>query len=91
MTSTKLFILGFIALILFILREPIRDTYRAYTLDVGQVWIYKAYRKNPFSTSVERRQRIIAVSENYVQYVENEIDTLSCSKRWFLLGSERVK
>ncbi len=58
------------------------------SLKVGQTWIWVLNQDNPFKVSKVYEQKIIGIKDDYVWYVENKKDTLSMSKRMFVLGAE---
>ena len=60
--------------------------YKQYQLGVGQTWIYTMNGDDPFKDESVYNQRVIAISSDYVQYIQNDRDTLSCSKSWFVVG-----
>lgn len=79
------------AICMAILHEPIIDTYEMYTLSVGDVWTYQANSDNPFSKSPVRVNRVIDLKGDYVLFVQNEEDTISTTRRWFIIGSKKYK
>lgn len=58
---------------------------------VGQEWHYIINKNNPYEKPIIKKQVVIGVANGYVQYIENDKDTLSCSVSWFKLGNERQK
>lgn len=63
------------------------NIYKESQLEVGQSWIYIINKDNVFKEKYTKNNRIIAISGDYVQYIENDDDTLSCTKMWFVSGS----
>lgn len=73
-------------LLSFVLLSCNQSDIDIYKLKVGQTWTYSTGGGNPFRDYITKDQKIIAISSGYVQYVENS-DTLSCSKKWFVIGN----
>ena len=60
-------------------------------IKVGQTWKVTIGKENPFRKPTIYYKRVIAIKGNYVKYVENNKDTLSDEKRWFLVLAELVE
>ena len=61
------------------------------SVKVGQEWNYVINKDNPYKRSIIKKRVVISVTNGYVQYIENNIDTFSCSKEWFVIGNELQK
>lgn len=61
------------------------------SLKVGQVWLWVANQNNPFEDKRYCYQRIISIKNGYVQYVENDTDTMSSRIGLFVVNISRVK
>ena len=60
-------------------------------IKVGQTWLVRVHEKNPYEEPIFFYRKVIAMQGDYVQYVENENDTLSDSKYWFLMNAVLVE
>jgi|TARA_R110000824_G_scaffold106610_1_gene251925 hypothetical protein len=61
---------------------------KEHSLKVGQTWIWASNKDNPFKSSEVYEQKIIGIKDGYVWYIQNKKDTLSMSKRMFVVGAE---
>lgn len=62
-----------------------------HKIKVGQTWKLVLGEKNPYEKPTFRYNRVIDIHGDYVQYIQDGKDTLSDSKRWFLISSELVE
>ena len=60
-------------------------------IKVGQTYKLVIGEKNPYRKPTFHYNRVIDIQGDYVQYVEDGKDTLSDSKRWFLISAELVE
>lgn len=60
-------------------------------IKVGQTYKLVIGERNPYEKPTFHYNRVIDIQGDYVQYVEDGKDTLSDSKRWFLISSELVE
>lgn len=61
------------------------------SLKIGQVWLWVFNRENPFEDKVFHYQRIIAIKDGYVQYIDNDKDTMSSRIGVFVVNITKVK
>jgi hypothetical protein len=89
----KIILVGLLSL--FLLSSCTVNDRKMNQLEVGQVWLFTTDKDNPFVDQKNiYKQEVIALSGDYVQYIQTSIygvDTLSCSKRWFVSGAELQK
>ena len=55
----------------------------------GQVWVYERNEENPFKKIERDTLVVLDTKSRYVKYLENG-DTLSTTKRMFLIGSRLI-
>ena len=60
-------------------------------IKVGQTWKLVLGEKNPYKKPTIYYNRVIDIQGDYVQYIQDGKDTLSDSKRWFLISAELVE
>lgn len=60
-------------------------------IKVGQTWKYSFGMDNPFEKGFVRYREVIDIKGDYVLYINEEGDTLSETKRWFVVSGEILK
>lgn len=58
--------------------------------NVGDTWVYYT-SDNPFHPDGPKYRKIIKIDRNYIQFIENEKDTLVLTSHNFLLWCEKVE
>ncbi len=61
--------------------------YIPHSVRPGQVWVY--HRGNPF-TEGDETNTVIAIQRGYVKYSNPEHGEVSCTIRYFIVGSDKI-
>jgi len=82
-------IIIFIVIISGLLLKPSKTTIKN-TINIGDVWEFYE-NGNPFMKNKILTRRVINIKMGYVEYVENNKDTLSVRDSIFLINSSKIK
>ena len=79
------------ALIYGIYKYPYSNYIKEESIEVGQTWKYEHGHDNPFKKPTIHWKRVIDVQGDYVLYVQDNRDTLSDKKQWFIISSKLIE